>query len=484
MNASRERWVPWIANGMTLLLLAGAVQLTRTQLRSELRVQLVNRDAQILRAILQQQVSGISSSPDGDPLLTVLDASTLPELPGILGVRLFTEQGVFFTGLLSATNESDLPSPILNQIRSGQSPSQFHRTEAQSAATSLSLTGHPPVLEMVLPLPEASGGLAGIAQFYFDGSGLASEFEALDRSLQRQALLAFALAGSAISIALAFAFHRLSLANQLLEARTQRLLQANHELSLAAKTSAIGAVTSHLLHGLKNPLAGLQQFMSSQTGNAKPQAKGSSASPTTPPLDDAGWRDAAATARRMKSMIDGVMQVLSQEQGTFAYEVNTRELVQILETKFTEPATRAGVQWIAQCDAQKSLENRQANLVILILENLIGNAIQATPPLGMVSLSCTLGNGENPVFRVCDQGPGLPEQVRRHLFTPVSSTKEGGSGLGLALSHQLALHLGASLELVRSDESGTEFALQLSGQKNNAGGMPEASTPALRRHLA
>jgi signal transduction histidine kinase len=106
------------------------------------------------------------------------------------------------------------------------------------------------------------------------------------------------------------------------------------------------------------------------------------------------------------------------------------------------------------------VDSREANLIVLILENLIGNALQAAPPGSTVQLHCETGLGYR-VFRVRDEGPGLPSHVRKHLFTPVQSTKEGGSGIGLALSQQLANHLGAELTLVRSDTTGTEFALSL-----------------------
>ncbi|MBM3855383.1 MAG: sensor histidine kinase, partial [Verrucomicrobia bacterium] len=50
---------------------------------------------------------------------------------------------------------------------------------------------------------------------------------------------------------------------------------------------------------------------------------------------------------------------------------------------------------------------------------------------------------------------------RARLFQPCASGKPGGSGLGLALSHQLAQQAGGRLELVRSTAEGTSFRLVL-----------------------
>ena len=74
------------------------------------------------------------------------------------------------------------------------------------------------------------------------------------------------------------------------------------------------------------------------------------------------------------------------------------------------------------------------------------------------------GAGGAVEFRVCDGGAGLPETVRARLFQPCVSGKPGGSGLGLALSHQLAQQARGSLELERSDAAGTCFRLVLAGE--------------------
>jgi signal transduction histidine kinase len=70
---------------------------------------------------------------------------------------------------------------------------------------------------------------------------------------------------------------------------------------------------------------------------------------------------------------------------------------------------------------------------------------------------------KNPVevrCEVADEGPGIPESIKPHLFTPCRSTR-GGSGLGLAISRQLAHHLGGRLELEVSSATGCVFVLVL-----------------------
>jgi C4-dicarboxylate-specific signal transduction histidine kinase len=62
-----------------------------------------------------------------------------------------------------------------------------------------------------------------------------------------------------------------------------------------------------------------------------------------------------------------------------------------------------------------------------------------------------------------DHGPGIESHILSRLFLPCNST-QGGNGLGLAISKQLANQLGATLELKSNDHDGCVFALRLPGQ--------------------
>ncbi|MTH65047.1 sensor histidine kinase [Paracoccus shanxieyensis] len=99
-----------------------------------------------------------------------------------------------------------------------------------------------------------------------------------------------------------------------------------------------------------------------------------------------------------------------------------------------------------------------------VLSNLSRNArqaIEATRQPGTIEIGA--GEDEQEWFiRVGDTGPGLPKKARDFLFQPFSGgSRKGGTGLGLAIAADLVRNHGGRLELLRSDEEGTQFCLHL-----------------------
>ncbi|MCL5269321.1 MAG: ATP-binding protein [bacterium] len=96
-----------------------------------------------------------------------------------------------------------------------------------------------------------------------------------------------------------------------------------------------------------------------------------------------------------------------------------------------------------------------------VLMNLALNAIQASPEGGRVTLTAEARPRELEL-RVRDEGPGIPARDAARIYEPFFTTRPGGSGLGLAVSRQIALRAGGSLthESPRSG-GGTCFVLRL-----------------------
>ena len=162
----------------------------------------------------------------------------------------------------------------------------------------------------------------------------------------------------------------------------------------------------------------------------------------------------------MQQMVAEVVRVLREEGQGVSYELTLEEVTGLIRQRVETHVRDAGVSLNLLCAAEGELDNRQANLLSLILANLVQNAVQASPRNGVVTLELRR-TGRRLVFRVSDQGAGLPIGVRENLFAPCQSTREGGTGIGLVISKQLAHHLGADLRLESSTSAGTVFVLEL-----------------------
>jgi two-component system OmpR family sensor kinase len=98
----------------------------------------------------------------------------------------------------------------------------------------------------------------------------------------------------------------------------------------------------------------------------------------------------------------------------------------------------------------------QGDALLILLRNLVDNAVKYTPAGGTVDVS-VLATAAGPRLVVEDSGPGIePEERERvfHRFYRVPGSEAQGSGLGLAIIHAIAERHGATLALDASERLG------------------------------
>jgi signal transduction histidine kinase len=424
------------AVAVALVVLLVTVLGTRLQLRRELRAGLAEREARGVAALFQGRFAALRAEGVDDPLLAAVEVATLPQLAYVQRITVFDARG----GLPSRIyGEESVPQP---------DPSQLERLIAGEVLPEFRVQadGKSAVLRMHIPLPDSTApSLAGILGVEVAGSGLLEEYAQLDRSLWRQGFVTLLLSGSALAVAITIAFSRLARTNRVLLERSEGLVRANRELMVATKTGAMGAVASHLVHGLRNPLAGLQGFLASL--GDQPVA-----------ADDRA--EALVTLRRMRALIDGVVRVLRDSGGVSEFEIEMSELLPRVLQRL-DPAARArGVRSVLQSHSHRRLHNREANILLLVVENLVSNALEAAPDHSEVRIASVDGSDGSLMVRVTDAGTGIAPSVREHLFEPTVSTKPGGSGLGLAITRQLALSIGGDVSLESTGSDGSTFVVR------------------------
>jgi signal transduction histidine kinase len=154
-------------------------------------------------------------------------------------------------------------------------------------------------------------------------------------------------------------------------------------------------------------------------------------------------------ARRPRPQLEArdVSEILGEVRDLVAANAGPRQVEVTLEA---EPAR-------VDCDAG------QLRRAIL---NLAQNAVQACPDdgTGRVRLGCARKNGEV-LVTVGDTGQGIAPELLAKIWTPFYTTKQSGTGLGLAFVREIARDHHARLD-VESRPGGTTFTLALPGAQS------------------
>ena len=98
-----------------------------------------------------------------------------------------------------------------------------------------------------------------------------------------------------------------------------------------------------------------------------------------------------------------------------------------------------------------------------ILINIIKNSVEAMPEDSTIEITTRDNIYQNSQqyieISIHDSGPGIPPEILRNLFKPVTSTKDGHSGLGLSIVNTLVQEISGNITCYSSPDQGTEFKI-------------------------
>jgi signal transduction histidine kinase len=95
-----------------------------------------------------------------------------------------------------------------------------------------------------------------------------------------------------------------------------------------------------------------------------------------------------------------------------------------------------------------------------VLWNLLGNAVDATPPGGNVHVRLR-GSRDQALLEVQDSGAGIAPEDLPRIFDPFFTTKPGGTGLGLAIVHRIIEAHGGRIGVHSDPTKGSTFSVWL-----------------------
>ena len=303
----RSRRLPAIVISTTLAIFALGLLAVTLHLRKEIHEDVVRREGEVLHSVammLQAEEERALLEEPSTQLDVLLKTS---RLQGVIAARLFDPEGQLSAVFPPNVKEAALAPPDVQVLKRIQSLS---RQPAQTTQGELFIVAGPPdskrltLHEILIPLHvPGETRLLGIAQFFLDGQNLAAELRGIDWSLGNQAASVLLIGGGLIFATLSWAFGRLKRTQAQLAQRSHSLLEANRALALASKTSAVGALSAHLLHELKSQLFGIQALLAGRRTSAADRA-------------EPGWQTAVDSAQRMQKLIGQLLGIMRDEEGT------------------------------------------------------------------------------------------------------------------------------------------------------------------------
>jgi nitrogen fixation/metabolism regulation signal transduction histidine kinase len=97
-----------------------------------------------------------------------------------------------------------------------------------------------------------------------------------------------------------------------------------------------------------------------------------------------------------------------------------------------------GIKFVVEMHASEARVEADPLRIRQVVHNLLKNAIEALEGISdaevsLISKVVKLDEHPNYEFRVQDNGPGIPKEMKQQLFEPYVTTKQKGTGLGLAI---------------------------------------------------
>jgi signal transduction histidine kinase len=197
------------------------------------------------------------------------------------------------------------------------------------------------------------------------------------------------------------------------------------------RLAAIGNLSSRLAHDLKNPLSALKVITELLKFAAKDQ---------TDPSFSSRLDAANAAIFRMTHQIDNVLDFVKETDLEIA-PTSVYEILKIASDK--TPAKTDVVFDIQQSDANLNCDKQK---MAVVFSNIMLNSIQAMNNTGKITIRF-YQTPKDTIIDFEDSGPGIPANIVHKIFDPLFTTKQQGTGLGLATCKSIIQQHGGTISV-------------------------------------
>jgi len=224
-------------------------------------------------------------------------------------------------------------------------------------------------------------------------------------------------------------------------------------LTEAERLAAVGTMAAQIAHQLRNPLTSVQLYIQLLEEDLRKAEAGA---------PEEAFELVALVLKELKLLVEITDNYLQYarlpEVERSPLDVNRAvgELVRFLKPE----CSRRGIHLTTRFAPSVPTVLADRRLVRLAMINILKNAVEAMEEGGRLRVATAHENGAVEV-RVSDTGGGILESELDRIFEPFYTTKDSGSGLGLALSRQIIEKHGGSLACQSLPGVGTTFVVKL-----------------------
>jgi signal transduction histidine kinase len=233
-----------------------------------------------------------------------------------------------------------------------------------------------------------------------------------------------------------------------------RAKELEHLLRIEDKMSSLGRVASGIAHEIRSPLSGINIYLNNlerifEKAESKEKVKEI-------------LRQLQSASSRIESVIRRVMDFSKPSEPKFILtDINQPvgeaiNLSSVTLRKSGIAVNKALAEDLPPCRVDP-------HLIGQMILNLIINAAEAMKnTVGAKRIEVTSSTqGNRIIVNVSDSGPGVPFHLRRKIFDPFYTTKDGSTGIGLSLCDRIITDHGGSLTVLTSKWGGAEFKIEI-----------------------
>jgi signal transduction histidine kinase len=235
-----------------------------------------------------------------------------------------------------------------------------------------------------------------------------------------------------------------------LRASNEALFEAQQRLARSERLAAVGQIAASLAHEIGTPLNAISGHLALLARKH--------------PHDQDTRRRVEIINSQIDSVVKSIRSLLARtrrprpELQPLDLNALIRELLWLVQ-----PTLDAhGILVTVNLDNDLPLIPGDRDGLLQLFLNLTNNSIDAMPKGGELEITTRFDRvSRSAELLFCDSGVGIEPSAAEHLFELMWTTKEAGSGFGLAIAHEIAIEHGGKIEMVAGQHEGAAFRLSL-----------------------